>query len=175
MMLTSYIFKPKHGIEFASKAIEAFCNEHLNYGVEGFHVYWRGNHNSERLPDGYVEFWVETEDGNMTAFTEISYNEEGLDARDLTDNYFALLDHFPWYYDGNEPIYTFYERELSEVVAALGAENSRVLSFDGTSIAWVQEIGRTRTAKYIRFDMLEHIMSVPIPDNSNRQLTLPLA
>ena len=178
MMLTSYIFKPKYGVEIAAKIITRFCNEFLCYQDEGFYVHWRNNTllHENKLPEGYVEFWVETENGNMDAFTETCFSDEPLTAHDLTDSFFALLDDDFWEDDieGNK-LYSFYECELSEVVSAVSAENSRVVSFDGGRNAWVYEKHTTTGGRYHRIDMLEHILTQPLPDNSNRQLTLPLA
>ena len=177
MMLASYIFKPKHGIEIAAKIITRFCDEFLCYQDEGFYVHWRNNTSKiHKLPEGYVEFWIETENGNMDAFTETCHSDEPLAAHDLTDSFFALLDDNFWEDDpeGNK-LYSFYERELAEVVSAISAENSRVISFDGGRNAWVYEKHTTTGGRYHRVDMLEHILTQPLPDNSNRQLTLPLA
>ena len=177
MMLASYIFKPKHGIEIATKIITRFCDEFLCYQDEGFYVHWRNStFKSHKLPEGYVEFWIETENGNMDAFTETCYSDETLTAHDLTDSFFALLDDNFWEDDpeGNK-LYSFYECELAEVVSAVSAENSRVISFDGGRNAWVYEKHTTTDGRYHHVDMLEHVLTQPLPDNSNRQLTLPLA
>jgi len=177
MMLASYIFKPKHGIEIATKIITRFCDEFVCYQDEGFYVHWRNStFKSHKLPEGYVEFWIETENGNMDAFTETCYSDGTLTAHDLTDSFFALLDDNFWEDDpeGNK-LYSFYECELAEVVSAVSAENSRVISFDGGRNAWVYEKHTTTDGRYHHVDMLEHVLTQPLPDNSNRQLTLPLA
>ena len=63
--LGSYIFKPKHGIEVAGKIIERFARDHLHWGDAGCHVYWTSEHSRKNLPEGYIEFHIETEGGNI--------------------------------------------------------------------------------------------------------------
>tara|TARA_R100000008_G_scaffold35964_1_gene20510 strand:- start:1 stop:528 length:528 start_codon:yes stop_codon:yes gene_type:complete len=175
MMLASYIFKPR-SLDIAAKVIESFCNDFLHYGHEGFYVHWRDNPAHNKLPDGYVEFWIETENGNMDVFTETSFNDEPLTAQDLTDNLFAFLDDNFWEDDcEGGKLYTFYERELSEVVSALSVRNSRVIAFEAGRNAWVHDIGQGGNGHYHRVDMVEHLLNADLPKKSNRQLTLPLA
>ena len=175
MILTSYIFKPR-SLDIAVKVIDSFCSDFLHYGHEGFYVHWRDNSTHNKLPDGYVEFWIETETGNMDVFTETSFNDEPLTAQDLTDNLFAFLDDNFWEDDcEGGKLYSFYERELSDVVAALSIENSRVVAFEAGRNAWVHDIGQGGNGRYHRIDMAEHLISVPMPEKSNNQLTLPLA
>jgi hypothetical protein len=62
-----------------------------------------------------------------------------------------------------------------KIVSALSVENSRVIAFEAGRTAWVHDIGQGGNGRYHRVDMAEHLLSAPMPDNSNSQLTLPLA
>ena len=180
-MLASYIFKPEHGHEIATKIIERFCNDFLYYSHEGFYLNWRTGDGKwtgrQNLPEGYIEFWIETENGNMEAWTETCFNEAPLTAHDLTDGLFALLDDNFWYAEDGENMYTFYEHELAELVSSLSAKNSRVVSFDGGSAAWIHEKDSQGQSWPQRLDMLDYALTVPIvkesrPQDNQQELSL---
>ena len=102
MTLVSYIFKPSHGPEIARKVITAFVNEWLLFEEHGFYLYW---HERPRdLPEGYVEFSIETDQGIMENFTETCFSEEHVDSKHLTDDLFVLLGQHFWHEtdDGEE-------------------------------------------------------------------------
>lgn len=181
--LASYVFKPKHGNVIAQRIIQTFCDNFLNWEDEGFYLHWRtaedllrnGTAMYRTLPEDHIEFTIETDGGNMEAWTETCFSERELEASDLTDSFFAMLPQDFWetFKDG-KPCYHFYERELAEVVACLAADDSRVVSFGGGRQAWVSEGERYKT-----IDLLDYAMTVPIvketqsiPQDRQLQLTL---
>ena len=181
--LASYIFKPKHGPELAMKVIERFCDDFLDYGHEGFYLRWRtaeqarlnGTDKYRPLPEGYVEFAIETENGNLEVFSECCYKERELEASDLTESFFAMLPSDFWYEVDGMPEYHFYERELAEVVAALSDNDSRVISFGCGRSAWVKGSALENNT-YKTVDLLDYALTVPIvkekPQGTQLELTL---
>lgn len=178
--LASYCFKPKHGVDVATKIIEHFCDKFLNYSHEGFYLHWRGHDQSVKhrpLPEGWVEFYIDTDNGNLEAWSEMCFWEEEVDGHDLTEKFFALLgDDFWWEDNYGVKQYTMYERELFEVVAALCEDNSRVIAWgpDRTTYISYQNHKGERGVKHL--DMLEYAMTVPLDDEEkdDRQFTLDL-
>jgi hypothetical protein len=184
MDLASYIFKPRHGPELAMKVIERFCDDFLHYQHEGFYLHWRSSEGAKAdgtikyrpLPDGFLEFTVETEGGNMEAWTECCYDERELEASDLTDSFFALLSEDFWYTtDDGVTEYHFYERDLSELVSDLSDDDSRIVSFGTGRKAWVRG-SKAEEKTYQTIDLLDYAMTVPIvnrkPQGEQLQLTL---
>ena len=139
--LASYCFKPKHGAAIAKKIVEHFCNKFLSYDHEGFYLHWREHDPTMKyrtVPKGWLEFYVDTDNGNMDAFSEICYCEEEVDGYDMTEKFFAVLGEDFWYEDDDgSVVYTMYERELFEVVAALSKDDSRVVAWGGDRTAYI--------------------------------------
>lgn len=169
MDLASYVFKPKHGPELAIKVIEAFCDDFLHYQHEGFYLHWRSSESAKAdgtikyrpLPDGFLEFTIETESGNMEAWTEACYDDRELEASDLTDSFFALLSKDFWHEADGKPEYHFYERELCELVSDLSDDDSRIVSFGSGRKAWVRG-NKTEKNRYETIDLLDYAMTAPI-------------
>ena len=181
-MLTSYIFKPEHGHEIATKIIERFCNDFLYYSHEGFYLNWRtsgpSGHGRQNLPEGYIEFWIETENGNMEAWTETCFNEEPLTAHDLTDGLFVLLGEDFWHEDDSgKTMYTFEERELCEIINHLAEDDTRVIALGSGKEAFVSYQSSARGRGFKTIDTSDFLFNVHIEGEDvfdNRQLTLPL-
>ena len=184
MDLASYVFKPRCGSELAMKVIEAFCDDFLHYQHDGFYLHWRSYESAKAdgtikhrpLPEGFVEFEIETESGNMEAWTECCYDERELEASDLTDSFFELLSEDFWYTtDDGVTEYHFYERELCELVADLSDDDSRIVSFGSGRKAWVRG-SKTEKNRYEMIDMLDYALTVPIvkekPQGEQLKLTL---
>jgi hypothetical protein len=164
--LASYCFKPKCGPEIAYKIIERFCDKFLSYDHEGFYLYWR-KHEPNRLhrpvPEGWVEFYVDTDNGNLEAYSETCYWEEEVDGCDLTEHFFAMLGEDFWHKDDDgETFYSMYERELFEIVQALSAEDSRTIAWGGDRTAYISYKDETGERAVKHLDMLDFAMTVPI-------------
>jgi hypothetical protein len=133
--LGSYCFKPKYGSEISKKIIEHFCNKFLSYDHEGFYLHWR-EHDPKTaykpVPKGWLEFYIDTDNGNMEAFTETCFweDEANVDGRDLTEYFFAMLGEDFWGADVDGNLhYSMYERELFEVVQAISDSCRAVQGF----------------------------------------------
>jgi len=175
--LGSYCFKPKHGPEIAGKIIERFCNKFLSYDQEGFYLYWRRHTPGQKyrpVPEGWLELYIDTEGGNMDAFSETCYWEGEIDGHDMTDHFFALLgdDFWPEDDDG-KPILTLEERELFEIVQALAEPGTRVVSFD-ERMAFVHEVNPDDSqGETQHIDLLDYALTVDLKKKDDpRQLTL---
>jgi len=178
MSLTSYIFKPKHGAEVSKKIIEAFCSDYLGFGMEGLYLWWRENPPSGPLPipEGYVEFHVDQE-GAIEYFSEACYSCEELTASQLAEDLYILLGDDFWHSDdesgGN--LYTFEDRELSEIVEALCAPGSRMVSFGSGREVYAVDVNSDGKCSRKHVDMLDYALTVPIVKESQQgQLQLSL-
>jgi hypothetical protein len=178
--LASYCFKPKCGPEIAEKIIEHFCDKFLSYDHEGFYLYWRKHVPSQLhrpVPEGWVEFYVDTDNGNLEAYSETCYWEEEVDGRDLTEYFFAMLGEDFWHKDDDgDPDYTMYERELFEVVTALSADGSRTIAWGGDRTAYISYEDGTGQRAVKHLDMLDYAMTTPFDNNKkdDKQFTLDL-
>ena len=175
--LGSYIFKPKHGIDVAGKIIERFARDHLHWDDAGFYVYWTGEHSRKNLPEGYVEFHIETEGGDFEAFSETCYQDDKLSAEDMTDSLFVLLGEDFWHKDDSgDTMYTFEDRELCEIVQYLSEDGSRVIAHGPGKEAWVCYQSSSGWGCET-IDTSDFLFNTHIEDENvfdNRQLTLPL-
>ena len=184
--LASYIFKPKHGHEVATKIIQGFCDGFLLYESDGFYLNWRTPKSSARayessnhrhLPEGYIEFEIETDGSHIDSWSEACYDDRSLTAQDMTENFFVLLGDDFWDCDEDgKKLHNFHERELSELVCALSTEDSRTVSFGGGRTAWIGERKNGKN-KYKSVDLLDYALTVPIVKESatqDNQLALAL-
>lgn len=173
--LASYCFKPKHGPEIAEKIIERFVNKFLSYDHEGFYLHWR-RHTPGQLyrpvPEGWLEFYVDTDNGNLEAFSETCYWEGEIDGHDMTEHFFALLGDDFWEEDDDgKPILTLEERELFEIVQNLAEKNTRVVSFGPDRTAYVALGGSEGYTLHL--DMLDYALTADLTEKPDpRQLTL---
>lgn len=180
--LGSYCFKPKYGPEISKKIIEHFCNKFLSYDHEGFYLYWR-EHDPKTtykpVPKGWLEFYIDTDGGNMEAFTETCFwdDEANVDGRDLTEYFFAMLGEDFWGADVDGNLnYSMYERELFEVVQAISAEDARCISWEGDRMAYVSYTDSKGERRVKHLDLLEHVINVEVTEEKDeRQLTLAFA
>ena len=177
--LSSYCFKPKHGPEVAKRIIEHFCNKFLGYEHEGFYLYWR-EHNPDTkhraVPEGWVEFCIDTDSGNLEGWSETCFWEEEVDGNDLTQHFFALLGDNFWYEDDDgNTTYTMYERELFEVIQALGEDGSRAIAWGGDRTAYVSYDDGSGERAIEHLDLLDFAMTVPIVKETVQDEQMKLA
>ena len=176
--IVNYVFKPKHGTQLARKIIGSFVNKYLLYEEHGFYLHWREKRHVDPLPEGYVEFTIESDDGNMEYFTETGFGQGDITSGNLTDDFFAMLDDSFWEKDSDGNIYySFEDRELMEVVMALSADGSRVISTGADTAGWggCQKDDGGWTVN--RIDITNYLLNAPIKKegkNFQKQLTLPL-
>ena len=183
MRFCNFIFKPKQK-EITEKVLQGFCEEWLGWSAAG--LYW--GFDNRNLPEGYVRFYGEADPysgaSDMTMANECCHNDEPVRASDLTSSMFITLDEDGFfdepdvlsmmsYADAQEDervsgwdtpnpkFYSFYERELGEVVMCLAANSSRVMSFYEDSV-WVvdkDEDGETQTKS---IPLTEYILNMPV-------------
>ena len=174
--LGSYIFKPKHGEEIAGKIIESFARDYLQWPEAGAYVYWTSPHSRRNLPEGYVEFHIETEVCHFDVYSETCYSDHELSAEELTNSLFILLGEDFWYEDDSgKTMYTFEERELCELVSHLAETDSRVIAHGPGKEVYISERSSTGT-RYETIDTTSFLFDVPFVNTDvYKQLTLPLA
>ena len=173
-----YTFKPKHGVELAQKIIGSFVNKYLLYEEYGFYLHWRDKRHISPIPEGYVEFTIESAEGSMEYFTETCFGQGDITSGNLTDDFFAMLDDSFWEKDSDGNIYySFEDRELMEVVMALSADGSRVISTGADTAGWVGYQKDDGGWTVNRIDITNYLLNAPIKKegkNFQKQLTLPL-
>ena len=132
-ILGTIIFKPKYDIGITRGIIEKFTQEWLRWEDTGAYIAWSNDRHYQtterRLPEGYFRIDIEMDSGCLEDFTEICWCEETISAAHLTDDMFILLVEEGFFEDPED--YHFYERELTEVLSTLSANDSRLLSFWG--------------------------------------------
>ena len=147
MELTNFVFKPKN-LEIAKMVIEAFANEFLGWADNGVYIAWC----DRDMPQGYIKLCAESEGTATDYFSECCFSDEPVTSRHLTEHMMIALDDegffdAPWLTDGsqrdlestderafgleteNPKWFSFEDVELSEVVAALSQNDSRIMSF----------------------------------------------
>ena len=183
MRFCNFIFKPKQK-EITEKVLKGFCEGWL--GWDGAGLYW-GFDNRE-LPEGYIKFYGEADPysgaSDMSMANECCHSDEPVRASDLTEHMMITLDEEGFFddpkihewmsyedaqedervsgWDSNNPkFYSFYERELGEVIMCLAASSSRIMSFyeDSVWVADKDEAGNTQTKSV---PLVENILNMPI-------------
>tara|TARA_R110002110_G_scaffold104875_3_gene264102 strand:- start:788 stop:1321 length:534 start_codon:yes stop_codon:yes gene_type:complete len=174
--LGSYIFKPRHSEEVAGKIIERFVRDYLRWDEAAAYVYWTSPHSRKNLPDGYVEFHIESDQPDFEIFSEACFLDEELSAEELTEGLYILLGETFWHNnDEGDPVYTFEDRELYEIVNHLAEDGSRVISYGAGKEAFVSVRNSSGWASKT-IDTSDFLFNVPIEfSGKNKQLTLPLA
>ena len=162
MSLLSYIFKPKHGIEIASKVIDCFVGTYLSWSEYG--VEWDLSKLKDR--DGWFLLTADPgHAGGYEAFTEACFADLHITGEQMTNDMMILLveagitvgpDEAGFKPGEAEGEHFLMDVELSEVIAALSDENSNVFSpWDNN--CWVLNV---KTGKSKRYDMTDLIFSL---------------
>ena len=160
MRFCNFIFKPKQK-EIAKTVLKSFCEQWLGWNDAG--LYW--GFDTRDLPEGYIRFYGEADPysgaSDMSNATELCHSDEPVRACDLTNSMFIALDEEGFFddpkihewmsyedaqedervsgWDSNNPkFYSFFERELAEVVTCLTASSSRIMSFYEDSV-WISD------------------------------------
>ena len=155
--LGTYAFKPKYDIHITRRIIDTFTQEWLGWDQSGAHIYWheRVLHGHNKLPEGYIKFDIEMETGDMESFSEICWHEDPVSAEHLTNDMFILLAESGFFDDGE---YHFHERELTEVISALSANESRIVTF-WADRCLVIDIDKNGISKTTQQDMSNMMLS----------------
>ena len=183
MRFCNFIFKPKQK-EITKKVVADFCEQWLGWNDAG--LYW--GFDNRGLPEGYVRFYGEADPYNgasdMSNATELCHNDEPVRACDLTNSMFIALDEEGFFDDSkihewmsyedaqedervsgwdskNPKFYSFYERELGEVIMCLAASSSRIMSFYEDSV-WVADKDEAGNTQIKSIPLAEHILNMPI-------------
>jgi len=181
MRFCNFVFKPKQK-KITEKVLKGFCEEWLGWNDAG--LYW--GYDERDCPEGYVRFYGEADPysggSDMSMTNECCHSDEPVRASDLTEHMMIALDEEGFFddpkihewmsyedaqedervsgWDSNNPkFYSFFERELAEVVTCLTANSSRIMSFYEDRV-WVvdkDEDGNTQTKS---IPLAEHILNM---------------
>tara|TARA_Y100000310_G_C20138483_1_gene559154 strand:- start:50 stop:559 length:510 start_codon:yes stop_codon:yes gene_type:complete len=167
MELGNFVFKPKNR-KLAVKVISHFCNKFL--GWEDCGVWAAFSPVDKNEPEGYIIMTFDSENVDTERFTECCFTEEPVDAEDLTEHMFVLLDEegfFDCPGEENGKFYSLEDRELSEVVSALSQNSSRVISFWSTHVFLTDkdEKGDTRSR---RESLIDYALNASFEDKVNK-------
>jgi|TARA_R110000824_G_scaffold5670_11_gene26188 hypothetical protein len=162
MSLATYIFKPKNGIEVATKVIDCFVDSFLGWGDYG--AEWHIGELKDR--EGWYKLNADPSyDGGFEAFTEACFVNHHITGEQMTDDMMILLveagltvgpDEAGYKPGEAEGEHFLMDVELSEVIAALSDENSHVYSPWDTD-CWVLNV---KTSESKRYDMTDLIFSL---------------
>ena len=141
-MQSSFMFKPKYGIEIIKKVLKRFVEDYLDWYSNGWDWTLR---RVESKHEGWLilEVWPE---GDTTGYyNETSYIEDPITNRQLTEDMFVLLteDAGPAFMvdeDSPEDGYSLYEVEINEVIATLSEVGTRIYSPYGAKV-WSLKVG----------------------------------
>ena len=179
MQLCNFVFKPNN-IEIAKKVIEAFGDQWLNWDDSCAYAEW--SHHG--MKNGYINLTIESEGVNTDEYTETCYHDLPVTSHDLTEHMMIVLDQAgafdaPWlnerydkktaeedsrvvgYGTDNPKYYCFEDVELSDIIAYLQANNSRSLSFWGTTV-WICEKNHIGETKCTANNLIQYALNVPI-------------
>ncbi len=138
-MQSSFMFKPKYGIEIVNKVLKCFVEDYLDWYSNGYDWSLR---KVESKHEGWLILEVWPEEAS-SYFTETSFIEDPITNEQLTKDMFVLLtENGPAFKDGDdsEEIYSLYEVDLSEVIVALSQTGTRVYSPYGAKV-WSIRVG----------------------------------
>jgi hypothetical protein len=124
MQAGTFIFKPENP-QIAAKIIQNFTTKWLSWDECNA---W-SEMTSRDCPDGYYRVDIDIE-GPAEEFTELCWSQAPVTAKDLTDDMFIVLHEQGFFYNDydGEINFSFEDRELCEVIVALAANNSRIIS-----------------------------------------------
>ena len=135
-MQSTWMFKPKYGVEVVQKVLNRVCNYYLNWEDHGYE--W-----TLRKANCKAEGWLSLEVWpleNTQYFTETVFSEEPLSAQELTEDMLILLTngHNPAAYceptaDG-ETDWLLLDVELSDVLASLSQLDTSIYSPYGDKV-----------------------------------------
>jgi hypothetical protein len=154
-MQTSFIFKPKYGIEIIRKVLGCFINDYLCWHDNGYS--W-----DIRKVDSEHEGWLTLEaypEEHSDYFTETSFEEDPITPERLTEDMMVLLTEkdgpasMQEFSDGKSG-YSLYEVEIHEVVAALSEVGTRVYSPYGGEKIFSIRVGDGEVRRESLLDML---------------------
>ena len=134
-MQSSYMFKPKYGIEIIRKVLGCFVNEYLDWHHNGYDWSLR---KVDSKHEGWLilEAWPEQPGGEY--FSESSFVEEPITNRQLTEDMLVLLteDGPAFLIDEATPEYGYslYEVDISDILIALAQTGTRVFSPYGAKV-----------------------------------------
>ena len=159
MSLSTYIFKPKHGIEIISKVVNCFVGDWLSW--HDFGVEWHIAPMKDR--EGWYKFTADPDyQGSFEGFSEMCWSDEPISGKDLTESMMVLLVEagITSPHDdaghGDPGDHYLIDVELAEVIIALSEDDSSILSPWDESL-WVHN---KKTNKTERRDMTDLIFSL---------------
>ena len=154
-MQTSFMFKPKYGIEIIRKVLGCFIDDYLRWPENGYD--W-----NLRKVDSEHEGWLTLEaypEEHSEYYTELSFEEDPITPEQLTENMMVLLTekggpaYMQEFEDGSNG-YSLYEVEIHEVIAALSEVGTRVYSPYGGEKIFSIRVGDGDVKREPLLDML---------------------
>ena len=154
-MQSTYMFKPKYGIEIIKKVLGCFVDDYLNWGHNGYEWSIR---KVDSKHEGWLilEAWPEHPGGEY--FSETSFVDEPITNKQLTEDMFVLLTEDgpafkEEYGDDGEEGYSLYEVEIIDVIVALSQVGTRVFSPYGAKV-WSIRVGSGKANREPLLDLL---------------------
>ena len=182
MILTSYVFKPKHP-EIAEKVLKSFVNNWLHWDEAGAWLVL------QEINDGYVKLTAETENPDLEMFSETCWREDPVEGHHLANDLMVFLDEEGFfnaphidkvftpeeaeenkavsgYGTENPKHYSFYEEELASVIFHLAQNNSRVVNFWEDDRVFIMDRGAEGERKCSHARLLDYVLSMPTSEDA---------
>jgi len=152
MLASTYIFKPDNH-QIAATVIENFAVNWLGWDECGAYLMIKPIESAA----GYfrVDIYI---DGLVQEYSECCWTDVEVSAKDLTDHMFVVLYEAGFFPEDDlgDPVFSFEDRELIDVITALAANGSRIITPD-QCIVWITEkddrgkLSETRTTSLIDY------------------------
>ena len=126
-MQSSWMFKPKYGIDIVSKVVDCFATSYLDWSHNG--VDWGFK---ETNKEGWhcMDVWIDS--GNCEYYTETSFTERPVSNLELTESMFVLLVEAGVAFrdpdEEDDSNYYLHDVDITEVLAALCEDGTSVFA-----------------------------------------------
>ena len=156
-MQSSWMFKPKYGIDIVNKVINCFAESYLDWNHNG--VDWRLTPTSKK--DWYcMDVWIDS--GHCEYYSETSFSDEPISGTDLTDGLLVLLveagvaNNYPEDEDPNN--WYLEDVDITEVLAALCEDGTSVFAPAGAK-CYIYPVGNSKkTPRHV--DLLDALFTL---------------
>lgn len=156
-MQSSWMFKPKYGIDIVSKVVDCFATSYLDWNHNG--VTWSFK---ETNKEGWycLDVWIDG--GHCEYYTETSFIERPVSSLELTESMFVLLVEAGVAFrdpdEEDDSNYYLHDVDITEVLAALCEDGTSVFAPAGSK-CYIYPVGDSkRSPRHV--DMLDALFTL---------------
>lgn len=156
MLASTYIFKPANH-QIAGAVIENFATNWLGWDECGAYLIMRPIDSD----DGYfrVDIYIE---GVSQEYSECCWSDQTVSSADLTEHMFIVLYEAGFFLedDQGDPMFSFEDRELVEVIAAMAANGSRIIAPDASTVWITEKDDHGKISATVARSMLDYMLNI---------------